>query len=47
MTEGELERRLKDRFFGFAVKSKLKQQTSDLAKKCEADFTVIYERAKK
>ncbi|KAF3856731.1 hypothetical protein F7725_017454 [Dissostichus mawsoni] len=49
MTElkGKLERRLKDTFFGFAVNNKLKQLTPDLAKKCEADFLVFYERAKK
>ncbi|KAK5918857.1 hypothetical protein CgunFtcFv8_022800 [Champsocephalus gunnari] len=49
MTElkGKLERRLKDTFFGFAVNDKLKQLTPDLAKKCEADFLVFYERAKK
>ena len=49
MTElkGKLERRLKDKFFGFAVNNKLKQLTPDLAKKCEADFIVFYERAKK
>ena len=49
MTElkGKLERRLKDNFFGFAVNNKLKQLTPDLAKKCEADFILFYERAKK
>ncbi|KAJ4936137.1 hypothetical protein JOQ06_017661, partial [Pogonophryne albipinna] len=49
MTElkGKLERRLKDTFVGFAVNNKLKQLTPDLAKKCEADFLVFYERAKK
>ncbi|KAF3832153.1 hypothetical protein F7725_025818, partial [Dissostichus mawsoni] len=45
--KGKLERRLKDTFFGFAVNNKLKQLTPDLAKKCEADFLVFYERAKK
>uniref|UniRef100_A0A8C5GAZ7 Uncharacterized protein n=1 Tax=Gouania willdenowi TaxID=441366 RepID=A0A8C5GAZ7_GOUWI len=48
MTElkGKLER-LKDHFFGFAVNSRLKQLTPDLANKCEADFIQFYERAKK
>ncbi|KAF3832130.1 hypothetical protein F7725_025795 [Dissostichus mawsoni] len=45
--KGKLERRLKDTFVGFAVNNKLKQLTPDLAKKCEADFLVFYERAKK
>ncbi|KAF3842553.1 hypothetical protein F7725_024504, partial [Dissostichus mawsoni] len=39
--------RLKDTFFDFPVNNKLKQLTPDLAKKCEADFLVFYERAKK
>ncbi|KAI9522393.1 hypothetical protein NQZ68_036309 [Dissostichus eleginoides] len=39
-------RRNAPRFFGFAVNNKLKQLTPDLAKKCEADFLVFYERAK-
>ncbi|KAF3837928.1 hypothetical protein F7725_009696 [Dissostichus mawsoni] len=49
MTElkGKLKRRFKDTCLGFAVNNKLKQLTPDLAKKCEADFIVFYERAKK
>ncbi|KAF3840056.1 hypothetical protein F7725_018773, partial [Dissostichus mawsoni] len=38
---------VKGHIFGFAVNNKLKQLTPDLAKKCEADFLVFYERAKK
>lgn len=43
----KLERRLKDRFFGFIVNSKLKQLSPNQAKKCEMDFLGFYERAKK
>lgn len=43
----KLERRMKDRFFGFAVNTKLKQLPSCQSKKCEADFLLFYERAKK
>uniref|UniRef100_A0A8C6KPN3 Uncharacterized protein n=1 Tax=Nothobranchius furzeri TaxID=105023 RepID=A0A8C6KPN3_NOTFU len=43
----KLERRLNDHFFGFAVNSKLKQLTPDIAKKCETDFIHFSERAKR
>ncbi|KAK0155368.1 hypothetical protein N1851_002272 [Merluccius polli] len=43
----KLERRMKDRFFGFTVNSKLKQLPPCQSKKCEADFLSFYERAKK
>ena len=42
-----LERRMKDRFFGFTVNTKLKQLPPCQSKKCEADFLLFYERAKK
>ena len=43
----KLERRMKDRFFGFTVDTKLKQLPPCQSKKCEADFLLFYERAKK
>lgn len=43
----KLERRGKDRFFGFAVNTKLKQLTPCQSKKCEGDFLSFYERAQK
>ena len=43
----KLERRMKDRFFGFTVNTKLKQLPPCQSKKCEADFLLFYERAKK
>ena len=43
----KLERRMKDRFFGFTVNTKLKQLPPWQSKKCEADFLLFYERAKK
>ncbi|XP_036390583.1 serine incorporator 4-like [Megalops cyprinoides] len=41
----QLERRLRDNYFGFTVNNKLKELTLDLARRCKADFGAVYERA--
>ncbi|XP_064418172.1 uncharacterized protein LOC135358689 [Latimeria chalumnae] len=43
----KLERRIRDKFFGYVVNSKLKDLPQDIAERCGKDFLTFYERAKK